>query len=88
MKSQPPDQERLHRRVDEARLRQLLGHPLNETDLRILQIEQQGFGCHSCDGSHQAGGVSMPGAEVPVERPQLEESTASEEPTAPEEPAA
>lgn len=67
MKSQPPDSQKLDRRVDEARLRQLLGEPLNETDLRILQMEQQGFGCHTCGGSHQAGGVSMPGAEVPGE---------------------
>jgi hypothetical protein len=76
MKSQPPDEERLHRRADEARLRQLLGQPLNETDLRILQMEQQGFGCHACGGPHQAGGVAMPGAVVPGE------------PAAPEEPAA
>lgn len=63
MKSQPPDEERLNRRADEARLRQLLGESLNETDLRILQMEQQGFGCHTCGGSHQAGG-EMRGAEV------------------------
>jgi len=72
MKSQPPDEEKLLARVDEARLRQLLGEPLNETDQRILQMEQQGFGCHTCGGSHQAGGVSMPGAEVPLEVAPLE----------------
>ncbi|HEX9123113.1 MAG TPA: hypothetical protein VF984_07100 [Actinomycetota bacterium] len=76
MKSRPPDEEQLERRTDEARLRQLLGEPLSETDLRILQIEQNGFGCHTCAGAHRAGGVSMPGADIPKESAGPEESAA------------
>ncbi len=76
MKSRPPDEEQLERRADEARLRQLLGDPLSETDLRILQIEQNGFGCHSCAGPHRAGGVSMPGDDIPEESAGTEESVA------------
>lgn len=38
----------LERRMDEIRLKQILGAPLTTRELMCLQIEQHGFGC----GSH------------------------------------
>jgi hypothetical protein len=35
-------------RMDEIRLKQILGGPLTEQELMCLQIEQNGFGCHAC----------------------------------------
>jgi hypothetical protein len=35
-------------RMDEIRLKQILGEPLTEQELMCLQIEQNGFGCHAC----------------------------------------
>ena len=35
-------------RMDEIRLKQILGAPLTEQELMCLQIEQNGFGCHAC----------------------------------------
>jgi len=56
VKSQPPDAEDMESRADDARLRQMLGEPLSETDLRILQIEQNGFGCRACASAVAVGG--------------------------------
>jgi hypothetical protein len=35
-------------RMDAIRLKQILGEPLTEQQLMCLQIEQNGFGCHTC----------------------------------------
>ena len=47
MKSKPPDRAAMEERADAARLRELLGEPLDETDQRILAFDH-GFGCHAC----------------------------------------
>lgn len=38
-------------RMDEIRLKQILGGPLTDQELMCLQIEQNGFGCATCSTS-------------------------------------
>ncbi len=38
----------MEERMDAIRLKQILGAPLTEQELMCLQIEQNGFGCHTC----------------------------------------
>jgi uncharacterized spore protein YtfJ len=40
-----PDYEGMEERMDEIRLKQILGEPLTEQELMCLQIEQNGLGC-------------------------------------------
>jgi hypothetical protein len=35
-------------RMDEIRLKEILGGPLTDQELMCLQIEQNGFGCGTC----------------------------------------
>jgi hypothetical protein len=38
----------MEERMDEIRLKEILGEPLTDQELMCLQIEQNGFGCHAC----------------------------------------
>ena len=38
----------MERRMDEIRLKQMLGGALTDQELMCLQIEANGFGCGSC----------------------------------------
>jgi hypothetical protein len=44
----PHDPAGMEGRMDAIRLKQILGEPLTEQQLMCLQIEQNGFGCHTC----------------------------------------
>ena len=60
----PSDAAGMEVRMDAIRLKQILGGPLTEQELMCLQIEQNGFGCHSCPtepASPSVGGASPSG---------------------------
>jgi hypothetical protein len=44
----PVDVAGMEARMDEIRLKEILGGPLTDQELMCLQIEQNGFGCGSC----------------------------------------
>jgi hypothetical protein len=43
-------------RMDDIRLKQILGGPLTDQELMCLQIEQNGFGCGTCASGSAPGG--------------------------------
>ena len=46
----------IERRMDEIRLKQMLGGVLTDQELMCLQFEENGFGCSSRPGYPPAGG--------------------------------
>lgn len=56
-----PDAAAMDARMDEIRLKQILGHPLSERELMCLQIEENGFGCAPC---WSTGRTSEPPADL------------------------
>lgn len=51
LKSPVPDRNRMEQRADEARLRDILGEPLDETDRHILAYERP----MCCSGDRRGG---------------------------------
>jgi hypothetical protein len=38
----------MRERMDAVRLKEILGHPLTEREVMLLQFEQNGMGCGTC----------------------------------------
>jgi hypothetical protein len=47
-------------RMDDIRLKQILGGPLTEQELMCLQFEQNGFGCGTCSSTPRPADASPP----------------------------
>ncbi|HXD69352.1 MAG TPA: hypothetical protein VN615_05790 [Gaiellales bacterium] len=52
---EPGGEAELERRMDEIRLKQMLGGALTDQELMCLQIEANGFGCGSCPSQGPPG---------------------------------
>lgn len=55
LESSPPDADAMHGRMDDALLKDMLGEPLSERELMIVQWVRHGGGCAACGPSVAPG---------------------------------
>ena len=53
--SPPPDPRAMRRRLDEALMKDMLGQPLSDRELAIVQWNRHGGGCAACGPSGAPG---------------------------------